>query len=141
MTEQRARPQISVPQDELLFTYVRSSGAGGQNVNKVNSKAVLRWNALSSRALFGGVRERFVQRFGSRLTSDGDLIITSDRHRDQGRNAADCMEKLREMLSSIATPPKKRKATKPTYGSKMRRLKSKSVNSEKKQNRRIRDDD
>jgi ribosome-associated protein len=141
MTDSRAKPKISVPQDELNFTYVRSSGAGGQNVNKVNSKAVLRWNAVSSRALFGGVRERFLQTYGSRLTSEGDLLITSDRHRDQGRNAADCMEKLRDMLNAIATPPKRRKATKPTFGSKMRRLKSKSVNSEKKQNRRVRDDD
>jgi len=132
---------IQVPQDELTFTYARSSGAGGQNVNKVNSKAVLRWSPVSSAALHGAVRERFLARFGNRLTTEGDLIITSERHRDQGRNAADCMEKLREMLAEIATPPKRRRATKPTFGSKMRRLNSKKAHSDKKQSRRTRSDD
>lgn len=132
---------IQLPQDELHFTYVRSSGAGGQNVNKVNSKAVLRWNPVQSRALAHDIRERFLARFGSRLTADGDLVVMSDRHRDQGRNAADCLEKLREMIASVWRPPKKRKATKPTFGSKVRRLKSKRAQSEKKQNRRVRGDD
>ncbi len=133
--------KIQLPQDELEFTYARSSGAGGQNVNKVNSKAILRWNALNSRVLQGGIRERFLARFGSRLTVDGDLIIMSDRHRDQGKNASDCLEKLRAMLASVATAPKQRRATKPTFGSKIRRLKSKRAQSEKKQGRRVRDDD
>lgn len=143
MTEPRAKPsiQIHVPQDELHFSYARSSGAGGQNVNKVNSKAILRWNALTSRALHGEVRERFMARFGSKLTGNGDLIIMSDRFRDQGKNASDCMQRLREMLASIAVPPKKRKATKPTFGSKVRRLKAKAVHSEKKKNRQFRGDD
>jgi ribosome-associated protein len=132
---------IQIPQDELEFTYARSSGSGGQNVNKVNSKAVLRWNALNSRVLQGGIRERFLARFGNRLTVDGDLIIMSDRHRDQGKNASDCLEKLREMLKQVATPPKKRRATKPTFGSKIRRLKSKRALSDKKKGRRVRDDD
>jgi ribosome-associated protein len=132
---------ISLPQEELIFTYARSSGAGGQNVNKVNSKAILRWNPRMSRALSEGVRERFLARYGNRLTADGDLIVMSDRFRDQGRNAADCLEKLREMIATVATPPKKRRATKPTFGSKVRRLKSKREHSEKKQNRRFRDDD
>lgn len=132
----RKLPSISIPQDELEFTYARSSGAGGQNVNKVNSKAVLRWRPGASRAMSAPVRERFMARFGSRLTSEGDLVLMSDRHRDQGRNAADCLEKLREMIASVLTPPKKRKPTKPTFGSKMRRLKGKKDHAEKKQGRR-----
>jgi ribosome-associated protein len=128
--------EISLPQNELEFTYVRSSGAGGQNVNKVSSKAVLRWNPTTTAAIPFGVKQRFLERFGNKLTSTGDLIVSSDRHRDQGRNTADCLEKLKEMIASVWFPPKKRKPTKPTYGSKQRRLKSKKLHSEKKQNRR-----
>lgn len=133
-------PSIKIPEDELQFTFVRSSGAGGQNVNKVSSKAVLRWNARASRILTGGMRERFMQKFGSKLTVEGDILITSDRYRDQGRNAADCMAKLREMIAAIAKPPKKRIPTKPTLGSKLRRLKAKRAHSEKKRDRRYRGD-
>lgn len=132
--------EFDLPQDELNFTYVRSSGAGGQNVNKVNSKAVLRWNALETRALPEDVKNRFVRRYKSKLTAEGDLVLMSDRFRDQGRNASDCIEKLKALIQTVATPPKKRKPTKPTYGSKMRRLKSKKEQSEKKRNRRYRGD-
>ena len=132
--------KISIPQDELQFTYARSSGAGGQNVNKVNSKAILRWNPMTSRALTEGVRARFLHSFGSKLTGEGELILMSDRHRDQGRNAADCLEKLKEMISSVWRAPKKRKPTKPTYGSKQRRLQSKKARGETKQGRRWKPD-
>ena len=134
-----AKP-VSIPQDELEFTYVRSSGAGGQNVNKVSSKAVLRWNPNTSRAMSEPQRLRFLEAFASKLTKEGELMLTSDRHRDQGRNTADALEKLREMIASIAKPPKARKATKPTFGSKQRRLKSKKVNSDKKAGRRWSED-
>ena len=126
---------ISLPADELQFTYVRSSGAGGQNVNKVNSKAVLRWTPGSSRALPEAVRERFVQRYGSRLSSDGALIVTSDRHRDQGRNAADCLDKLRALIATVWHTPKPRRPTKPTFGSKQRRLQQKKERGETKRGR------
>ncbi|HVK60330.1 MAG TPA: aminoacyl-tRNA hydrolase, partial [Bdellovibrionales bacterium] len=89
-------PDISLAQSELQFTYARSSGAGGQNVNKVSSKAVLRWNPAGSTSIPFQVKERFLAKFGNKLTTEGDLIITSDRHRDQGRNVADCIEKLKE---------------------------------------------
>jgi ribosome-associated protein len=143
MSEASGPPKLSVsiPREELTFTYARSSGAGGQNVNKVNSKAVLRWNPATSQAMSAPVKDRFFARYGSKLTGDGDLILMSDSFRDQGRNAADCLEKLKAMILSVLTPPKKRTKTKPTYGSKLRRLKAKSVNKEKKQNRRIKHDD
>lgn len=129
--------RFSIPREELHFTYARSSGSGGQNVNKVNSKAVLRWNAAETLSLPAEVKHRFLSRFGGKLTSDGEIVITSERHRDQGRNASDCLEKLHEMIQSVAVAPKKRKATRPTFGSKQRRLKSKKEHSEKKQNRRL----
>lgn len=131
--------EIHIAREELHFTYARSSGAGGQNVNKVNSKAILRWNVQTTTSLPEDVKMRFLRRYASKLTGEGDLVLMSDRFRDQGRNAADCMEKLREMIEAVAKPPKKRKATKPTFGSKQRRLKAKKEHSEKKQNRRIRE--
>lgn len=127
---------ISIPQEELCFSYVRSSGAGGQNVNKVNSKAVLRWSPGTSNALPEGVRDRFLQRYGNRLSAEGELIITSDRHRDQGRNAADCIDKLRMLIATVWHAPKPRRPTKPTFGSQQRRLQQKKERSEIKRGRR-----
>src|SRR5580700_11337552 len=97
--------RIQIPHEEFTFTFVRSSGPGGQNVNKVNSKAVLRWGVMQSRSLPAEVRHRFISRFGRRLTGEHELVLTSQRYRDQGRNVADCLEKLKEMLSAVATRP------------------------------------
>ena len=135
MSERSQTPLIHLPQEELSFTYARSSGAGGQNVNKVNSKAILRWNPRTSVAMTDSVRHRFLERYASRLTENGELVLMSDRFRDQGRNAADCLDKLREMIASVWRAPKVRRATKPTFGSKQRRLKSKKEHGEKKRGR------
>lgn len=124
-----------LPESELEFTFVRSSGPGGQNVNKVNSKAVLRWNLLSSRALSEELRERVKRVLEARLTRDGCLLVTSDRFRDQGRNREDCIEKLHAILRAASTPPRPRKKTKPTRSSSRKRLESKSLHSEKKRAR------
>ncbi|MCE9605497.1 MAG: aminoacyl-tRNA hydrolase [Planctomycetia bacterium] len=129
-------PHIRIPRAEFEFTYVRSSGPGGQNVNKVNSKAVMRWDPTRTPSLPEPVRARFLAKFASRLTTEGELVITSDRHRDQPSNIEDCFEKVREMLVSIAVAPKKRRPTKPSKGSKERRLEGKRRDSAKKQNRR-----
>lgn len=127
---------LQIPEDEIEFTYVRSSGPGGQAVNKVSSKARLRWNPHASSALRWDIRERFLARFGNKLTETGDLVLASDRHRDRLQNRDDCLEKLKEMLFAVAYPPKQRKATKPTYGSQQRRIQGKKENKEKKQGRR-----
>jgi ribosome-associated protein len=132
---------IHVGEEELEFTFVRSSGPGGQNVNKVNSKAVLRWNPVASAALPAGVRERFLSRFGNRLTVDGDLVISSQRFRDQHRNQDDCLDKLRAMIGAVVRPPKRRKKTRPTRASIERRKQQKQETSHKKQTRRWRDDE
>lgn len=127
--------RIAIPDDELRYTYVRSSGPGGQNVNKVNSKAVLRWSVAANMSVPEDVRARFAAKYGSRLTVDGEIVLSSDRHRDRGRNAEDCLDKLREMLLEVAAPPKKRRPTKPSRAARERRLKAKSEHSAKKQSR------
>lgn len=127
--------RISIPSEELEFTYSRSAGPGGQNVNKVNSKATLRWNFASSAALPEDVRKRFAVSNRRRLTLSGDILVTSQRYRDQGRNVDDCLNKLRELIAAAAVAPKKRRPTKPTRGSKERRLQAKKQLSAKKQTR------
>ena len=128
--------RIHIPLRELGFTFARSSGAGGQNVNKVNSKATLRWDVAGSPSLPDDVRERFHSRFARRITREGELVLTSQRFRDQGRNVADCLEKLRAMLAEVATRPRRRRATKPSRASRERRLRHKRAASERKQRRR-----
>ena len=128
--------KIQVPLRELQFTYARSQGPGGQNVNKVNSKATLRWPVTANESLPVGVRNRFLEKYKHRITTDGDLLLTSQRFRDRGRNVSDCLDRLRELIASVATPPKSRRATKPTKGSKIRRRKKKEANSQKKKGRK-----
>ena len=136
MSELTINSRIRVPHEEFQFTFARSGGPGGQNVNKVNSKAVLRWPVTQNLSLPVDVRQRFITRYKRRLTTEGELIITSRRYRDQGRNVSDCLEKLREMVTAVASRPVLRKATKPTRGSITRRLESKRKASQKKRSRR-----
>jgi len=144
MTTSESRPKamlfvhysIQIPHSEFEFTYARSSGPGGQNVNKVNSKAILRWNVQQSPSLSAAVRERFLIRYAARLTKDGHLILQSQKYRDQPRNAEDCIERLRLLVLDIATAPVKRRPTRRSRGSTERRLQSKKANSDRKRNRR-----
>ena len=132
-------PTLQIPLDELEFTFARSSGPGGQNVNKVNSKAVLHWNPSTSLAWPAPeIRWRFLQRHAARITNDGDVVIMSQRYRDQPKNIDDCLEKLRGMIAEILSPPKKRRPTKPTKGSQQRRLNEKKLRSETKSGRKFR---
>jgi ribosome-associated protein len=111
---------------------VRSSGPGGQNVNKVNSKAVLRWNLFTTTCFTQEQHLRVLEKLGTRLTTEGDLIVTSDRFRDQKQNKDDCTEKLFEIIEKAIEIPKNRKKTKPTKGSKRRKLDTKNRIGEKK---------
>ena len=127
--------RIQIPRSELKFTFVRSSGPGGQNVNKVNTKAVLRWAVAGSDSLGEDVRKRFLAKYARRINEEGELILTSQRTRDQSRNVADCLEKLRAMVTAVATAPKKRKATRPSRGAIERRLQEKRETSQRKRHR------
>jgi ribosome-associated protein len=128
--------QIAIPDDELVITFVRSSGPGGQKVNKTATKAQLRWNVQASPGIPLAIRNRFLLAFKARITQGGEIILTSQRHREAPKNATDCLTRLEAMLLSVARPPKKRKKTYPSRGSKERRLASKQRQSQKKQNRR-----
>ena len=127
--------QIEIPDNEISFTYARSPGPGGQNVNKVNSKAILRWNVTKTKSLPVGVRSRFLVMWQNRINQAGDLVIHSHRFRDQSRNSADCIDRLSDMVKAAAVVPKIRKPSRPSYGAKKRRLEAKKRNSQRKQNR------
>jgi ribosome-associated protein len=127
---------IQIPLDEFEFTYARSGGPGGQNVNKVNSKAILRWNISASQNLPEPVKARFLEKYASRVTLDGDLIISSQKHRDQPSNVEECLEKLKEMIASVAVPPTPRRPTRPSRAAVERRTEAKRENSMKKKQRR-----
>src|SRR3984885_15237588 len=102
-------PAVRIPLAEFSFTFARSGGPGGQNVNKVNSKAVLRWRVLESPSLDERVRARVIEQNRHRITEAGELILTSQRFRDQPKNIDDCRQKLRELLLRAAVQPKRRK--------------------------------
>lgn len=128
--------EIRIPRSELTFQFSRSGGPGGQNVNKVNSRVQLRWNIEETSALSDDVRRRLKTKNRRRINNDGELIITSQRYRDQPKNIDDCVEKLQEMVAAAAEKPKRRRTTKPSAGARRRRLQAKRERSERKQSRR-----
>jgi ribosome-associated protein len=117
--------QLRIPEDEFAWQFVRSGGPGGQNVNKVASKAVLRWNVADTPSLPADVKARLRAQQRGRVTTAGELVLTSQRYRDQDRNRQDCLDKLREMVLQATVVPKKRKKTRPSRGAKERRLQEK----------------
>jgi ribosome-associated protein len=121
---------------EIEFSFARSSGAGGQNVNKVNSKAILRWRIHESRSVSRDIQIRFFHKFKNKITKDGDLVLTCENFRDQGRNVSECINKLNEMILSVSQPEKTRVKTKPSRSRIKKRLNEKKIKSEKKSQRR-----
>ena len=126
---------LVIPEDQLRWTFARSSGPGGQNVNKVNSKAVLRWLPPTD-FLPPAAWARFRKLADRYFTVEGEVVIASDEYRDQLRNTERSRDKLRVLLLTALVAPKRRVATRPTRSSRLRRLDDKRRSSEKKQSRR-----
>jgi ribosome-associated protein len=117
--------RIAIEEREIDETFVRASGPGGQNVNKLSTAVQLRFDVRHSPSLPGDVRARLERLAGSRLTRDGVLVIIAQRHRTQARNRADALDRLIEMIRRAAVVPIKRRPTKPTKGSRERRIEGK----------------
>ncbi len=133
---------LIIPDEELEFSFARSGGPGGQNVNKVSSKAILHWNLAANSSLPPAVKLRLQTQQRTRLTTDGVLVIQSQRYRDQPKNIDECRLKLSAMVIAATFVAKPRKTTKPSKGAKERRLSAKKQQAQRKASRsRPRDDD
>ena len=129
-------PGVTLDPDELEFSFVCSGGPGGQNVNKVATKAVLRFDLAGSASLDEGRRAILQRRLAHRLTTEGHLVLHASRHRRREQNRQDAIERLVSLLAEALAPRKTRKKTRPTQGSKRRRLEGKKRRGETKKLRR-----
>lgn len=136
----RVTASIDIDEREIEERFIRASGPGGQNVNKVASAVELRFDVRRSASLPEAVRDRLVVQAGKRVSDEGILVIRADRFRTQERNREDARERLAEMIRAATHVPKKRVKTKPTLGSKMRRLDGKSKRGDVKRLRSSRPD-
>ena len=123
---------LTIDESEIQEYFVRASGPGGQNVNKVATTVQLRFDVANSRSLPEEVRKRLISLAGNRITEDGILIIDARRFRTQGRNREDATDRLVELIRNAAQRPKIRRKTRPTLASKIRRLESKRRGAESK---------
>jgi len=126
-------PSISIAEDEISWEFVRASGPGGQNVNKVSTAAQLRFDVAKSASLPDAVKQRLVRLAGRRMTDDGVLVIDARRYRSRQRNRDDAVSRLTNLIQTAAEAPKARRKTKPTAASRRRRLDAKRRRSETKQ--------
>jgi ribosome-associated protein len=129
-------PELSIPEAELTFTTSRSGGPGGQHVNKVESRVTLRFHVAASQSLDDQQKRRIGARLATRITKDGELLLHASRHRSQAANRIELVERFAELLRAALEPRRIRKKTRPTRGSRERRLDSKRRRSDLKRTRR-----
>lgn len=134
-------PALSLDPGEIALSFIRSSGPGGQNVNKVSTAAQLRFDLANSPSLPAPLKARAARLAGSRLTAEGVIVITADRFRTQAANRDDAIARLLALLREAAIPPKPRRKTRPTFASQQKRLERKSQRSGVKSLRRTRPDE
>lgn len=128
--------ELRIPRSELQFSYSRSPGPGGQNVNKVNTKATLHWNCSASESVPTAIKQRFTSLYKRRINDQGELVLSSSTHRTQRRNVDECCEKLRQLLLVAAVEPKQRKRRKRSAAAVAKRLNDKRARSQKKERRK-----
>src|SRR5690554_5778442 len=129
---QSVTPHSAVNEDEVIFTAIRSQGAGGQNVNKMSSAIHLRFDIASS-SLPDFIKERLLALRDHRITNTGEVVIKAQNSRRQDQNKTDALARLQGLIDSVSSTPKYRKATRPTLGSKRRRLEKKAARAQVKQ--------
>ncbi len=134
-------PTLSLDEKELVFNFIRASGPGGQNVNKVSSAVQLRFDAANSPSLPAEVKERLKKLAGNRMTEDGILIIEAKRFRSQEKNRIDAVQRLVTLIQKAAEPPKKRKPTRPSVTARAARIGTKRQRGELKRTRKYNPDE
>jgi ribosome-associated protein len=132
--------RLTIPPEELQVSFARSGGPGGQNVNKVASKALLRFSITESTCLTNDQRRILLERLSGRLVGEGEILIQASNHREQARNIEDARARLAAILNGALTPRKKRRPTKPTRSSQRRRLDAKRQRGQIKKDRRKNDE-
>ncbi len=133
----RVNPQISLDEREIEESFVRASGPGGQNVNKLSTAVQLRFDVRGSPSLPAQVKDRLERLAGTRLTRDGVLVIIAQSHRTQARNRADALDRLLELIRRAAIAPRARRPTRPTKASRERRIETKKRHAGLKRLRRV----
>jgi ribosome-associated protein len=126
---------VEIPEQELTFEFIRSSGPGGQNVNKVSTAVRLRFDVRNSAVLPDEVKARLVALAGRRVTKEGEIVLLGQRHRTQEKNRQDVLARLAELVERALVAPRKRRATKPTRAAGARRLRAKKLQADRKRGR------